>query len=234
MLGIKKNIRFTDTDFDEKGNIRASSLMFHFQEIAAEHADQLGIGYDELIKDNMIWVMSKLKFKVFGKPAAGRDYELSTYPRPRKGVTYYRDYYLREADGTLTAAGLSHWCVINFATRKIERTSLEFDGEYIDHVVFDEGIEKIKPCEPAAAGVHVVTAEDLDINEHTNNCRYADIVSELLGNSAIRSFNISFVQESRLGDRILLMREDTDEGSIVTGKLEDGRKVFQAEVRCIM
>ena len=56
MLGIKKNIRFTDTDFDEKGNIRASSLMFHFQEIAAEHADQLGIGYDELIKDNMIWV----------------------------------------------------------------------------------------------------------------------------------------------------------------------------------
>lgn len=231
MLKLKKKIRFTDSDFDEKGNIRASSLMYYFQEIAAEHADKLGIGYEELIKDNKIWVMSKLKFKIFGKPAEGREYELTTYPRPRKGVTYYRDYYLCETDGTLTAAGLSHWCVINFATRKIERTSLEFEGEYIDHAVFSEGIEKIKPSEPVAAGVHVVTGEDLDINEHTNNCRYADIVSELLGSSDIRSFNINFAQESRLGDRILLLREATDEGSIVVGKLEDGRTVFQAEVR---
>ena len=55
---------FAPGDFDAKGRIRPSSLMFVFQEAATAHAEKLGAGFETLMAQNYIWVLTKLKFKV--------------------------------------------------------------------------------------------------------------------------------------------------------------------------
>lgn len=231
MLKLQQELTFAEKDFDEKGNIKASGLMYAFQEIAAAHAQKLDLGFDDLMANNYIWVLSKLRFSVVKKPEAGKAYRLETYPRPKKGVTFFRDYYIYDEDDELLSAGTSHWCIINFETRKIERAKIDFDGVFIDHEPFENGIEKFKVDQDALMqiGSHKVVEDDLDDNQHVNNCRYADMVESVLAGHT--DFSIYFSKEALLGDEIILYKAEDGEYIYVEGKLEDGTIIFQAKVK---
>ena len=231
MLKFTGDFEVGAEDIGCNGSIRAGSLMYEFQEIATSHAEALGIGVDELMADNRIWVMSKLRFRKYFELTEGQSYRIETYPRPKRGVTFYRDYYVYDKDDRLAAAGISHWCVINFRTRRIEKTDIDFDDEYIDKAAFDDGIGKIRADNPVYAGEHVVVQEDIDINQHPNNCRYADMVEDIIAGKEYSDFTINVSKEARLGDVIGLYIEEKGESIVVVGKLADDTVVFQSEVR---
>ena len=64
-----------------------------------------------------------------------------------------------------------------------------------------------------------------------NNCRYADMTSEILDRNDFQSFTINFLKETVVGDRIDMFMERAEDGSdIVVGMLEDESVVFQAKV----
>ena len=121
MLTLEQKICWTDKDFDNNGRIKISSLMYAFQEIAGAHAESLNFGFDDLIANNRMWVITKLRFKVSGMIKPEVTYTLQTFPRPRKGVTFYRDYYIYDNEGNELVKGTSHWSIVNFETRKVER-----------------------------------------------------------------------------------------------------------------
>ena len=231
ILLLKEKSAFKNKDFDESGNVRASALLRHFEQIATDHAEMMGIGHDDLIKENRIWVLSKLRFRMHGRIRAGELYDIATYPSTGRGAAYPRGYYICDEDENLIVSAMSQWCVVDFETRKLVRSALEFSGEYIDIPAFEEKIEKIKYSDPQAAGAHTVTEEDLDINCHVNNCRYADMTSDVLGRNDYQSFTINFLRETVIGDRIDLLTERAEDGGdIVVGMLEDKSVVFQAKV----
>ena len=231
ILLLKEKSAFKNKDFDESGNVRASALLRHFEQIATDHAEMMGIGHDDLIKENRIWVLSKLRFRMHGRIRAGELYDIATYPSTGRGAAYPRGYYICDEDENLIVSAMSQWCVVDFETRKLVRSALEFSGEYIDIPAVEEKIEKIKYKEPQSAGVHIVTEEDLDINCHVNNCRYADMTSDVLGRNDYQSFTINFLRETVIGDRIDLLTERAEDGGdIVVGMLEDKSVVFQAKV----
>jgi len=230
MLKLAQEFAFKETDFDKNDELKASSLMYIFQEAAAEHAGQLNLGFDELIAKNSMWVLTKVRFKIHDTMLPNVEYRIETYPRPRKGITFYRDYYVYDSEDNLIAAGTSHWCIVNFATRKVERARIDFDGEFIDHPAFDDGIAKIKAVDPVFSKSYKVGQEDLDQNEHVNNCRYADMIESVIEGKGYSEFTIHFAKEAVLGDEILLCRENADDGIFVMGKLEDETVIFQSKV----
>ena len=231
ILLLKEKSAFKNKDFDESGNVRASALLRHFEQIATDHAEMMGIGHDDLIKENRIWVLSKLRFRMHGRIRAGELYDIATYPSTGRGAAYPRGYYICDEDENLIVSAMSQWCVVDFETRKLVRSALEFSGEYIDIPAGEEKREKIKYKEPQSAGVHIVTEEDLVINCHVNNCRYADMTSDVLGRNDYQSFTINFLRETVIGDRIDLLTERAEDGGdIVVGMLEDKSVVFQAKV----
>lgn len=230
LLTLQHDLNFGSEDFDAKGNIKASSLMYAFQEIASAHAEGLGLGFEDLMENNYIWVLSKLRFEIVQSIEEDKDYVLKTYPRPKKGVTFFRDYYIYDGD-ELMAKGTSHWCIINFETRRIERAKIDFDGIFIDYEPFENGIEKFKVDQQALTkiGSHKVTEDDLDDNEHVNNCRYAVMVEdELYGH---KDYSIYFSKEALLGDEIILYKGQIGDDIMIEGKLEDGSVIFQIKVR---
>lgn len=231
MLKHVGEFKLSESDIGKNGNIKAASLMYEFQEIAAKHATLLNLGFDKLMVNNYIWVMTKLRFKTYMKFKAGESYTLETYPRPKKGVSYFRDYYVYDSQGTLMAAGMSQWCIINFDTRRIERAKIDFDGEYIDKAALEDGIGKIKVTELRHVGYHKVVESDLDRNQHTNNCRYADMIEDVVDDEAYSDFTINFSKEALLNDLINLYEEKNEDKSIVVGKLEDDTIIFQAEIK---
>lgn len=231
VLNLTEKLQFAAEDFDEKGNIKASSLMYAFQEVASDHAERLGLGFDDLMAQNYIWVLTKLRFSIKEQMKPMVEYRLETYPRPKKGVTFYRDYYIYDGEGELMAVGTSYWCIINFVTRKVERLRMDFDGVFIGNQPFENGIEKFKIDQEnlVRIGTHKVTEDDLDNNEHVNNCRYADMVKDVL--KGHEDYSIHFSKEALLGDEIILYKGEEGEYTMVEGKLADDTIIFQVKTK---
>ena len=47
MLKYEKDLVLTEEDLDEKGYIAASKLFRFFEDVATEHVDSIGMGFDE-------------------------------------------------------------------------------------------------------------------------------------------------------------------------------------------
>lgn len=235
MIEYGKKMSFDEKDFNANCNIKPSSLMYAFQEVASAHVDTLNLGFDDMIEAGHIWVMTKIRFKIYEKFIPKYEYDVRTFPKKKRGVIFYRDYYVFDDEGRTMAAGMSQWCIINFKTRKIERTDIDIKGEYIEKAPFEDGIGKIKCDSFVYCGKHKVTEADIDRNGHTNNCRYADMADTVFGDKNYRDFTIHFSKETRIGDEIYLFKGTTSESSgkadVAVGKLADGTPVFQEKAR---
>jgi acyl-ACP thioesterase len=181
------------------------------------------------MKKNVIWVITKMKYRYLMPLMPDTDYILATYPRPNGSLMYQRDFYISDSAGNKLVIASSEWCHINFVTRRIEQLALTYDGEYFTENAFPEGIERIRPKGLELAGSHVVESCDLDANQHTNNRRYADMGLDILGKTNIHELNITFSKETRLGDEIKLFA--SPDRSTAAGKLPDGALIFAMTVK---
>lgn len=231
MLEYRYDVNITENDFYEDGSVKLSSLLFFFQEAATEHANVIGIGRETLLEKNVVWILAKMKVRILKDPEVGEGYYVMTYPRAVKSRFCPRDYYLYDKDNQLAAVGSAIWSLMDWTTRKVVRaTELDFGGTFREDEAFPEGFEKIRAKEPAHVMDYIVGPEDIDENEHTNNCRYADMLAMASGVSPIREFVLQFSKETREGETILLCTEKMDDGEVVIGKLPDEQTVFQAKI----
>ena len=69
---------------------------------------------------------------------------------------------------------------------------------------------------------------DLDGNNHTNNCRYADMVEQAVPNASPSDFVINFSRETRLGDVIELFTSAAPEGKTIVSGMTGGETIFSA------
>ncbi len=211
-------LTLTDGDFTDAGGVKASRLLHAFQEIAKAHATAAGLGFDVLIAKNLIWVITKSRFRVLDRLRPGVPYTLLSFPRRTGSLIYDRDFHILSPEGAELVTGTSQWCIVNAQTRHVEQTDLDFEGVYNPDPAMPEGIPRIRPRDLEPAGVHTVVPADLDENDHTNNCRYADMALEVLGIESVRELTLNFASETRLGDTIALYRAP---GNIAAAKLGD-------------
>ncbi len=231
MLEYRYDVNITENDFYEDGSVKLSSLLFFFQEAATEHANVIGIGRDTLLEKNVVWILAKMKVRILNELEVGDGYYVMTYPREVKSRFCPRDYYLYDKDGQLVVVGAAIWSLMDWTTRKVVRaTDLDFGGTFREDEAFPEGFEKIRVKEPVHVMDYIVGSEDIDENEHTNNCRYADMIAMASDISPIREFVLQFSKETREGEVISLAVENVEGGQAVVGSLPDDQTVFLAKI----
>ncbi len=253
-----------ESDFDSNGEIRTSSIL-HFYELAASaHVEALDIGPDDLIKDDRMWVLSKVKVQYMADAnsesrkkafAPGKSVKVITYPVSQKFVTFRREFCILPGDSDYPVnpaadgswvdgmqrpdreeallVGTSQWTIVNFKTRKFERTDLNFLTTEGEHELIEGKFEKLRGANPQYAGDFVVPEEDIDRNEHMNNSHYIEIAQIITSRQVNEYAYVNFAKETLLGDRILIYQEEQEEGLYVEGRLgsEDGAIVFQTIIR---
>ena len=69
--GYEWDITLTEQDVEEHGWIRGSSLLHAFETIASAHVDSLDMGFEQMIAQNRIWVMTKIKYVVYKQVEPG-------------------------------------------------------------------------------------------------------------------------------------------------------------------
>ena len=130
MMKLDKQVEFRYSELDVYNHVLPQSLLTFFQDIAGEHASNLGVGYQPMIDKDLIWVIVRSKYTLYENPIVDKKYILSTWPQPKGNIDFVRDYLISDEDGNIIAKGTSKWCVTNFKTRRLVRArEVNFNNE---------------------------------------------------------------------------------------------------------
>lgn len=229
LLEYKNQLIFGLSDFDSSGTVKPGSVLRAFQKSADEHAEKENFGTSELEKYGLIWIIAKQRYEVLTGPEPNAEYTITTYPHQRKGVLYLRDYYISDNTGAVFIKGAAQWCMVNNGTRALVRTKLDYQGEFYEPLAFSDGFRRIAESEGECISRHIVSESDIDKNMHTNNCRYADMITGA-GICGISSFDIRYNSETHLGDTVFIFADNGEPEKLITAKLQDGKNVFSSKI----
>lgn len=70
------------SDFDKFNHIKPSAILDLFQDAAGQHAEEIGVGFQEMIKQSYLWVLTKVKFKIISEPKSYQKVNIKTWPLP--------------------------------------------------------------------------------------------------------------------------------------------------------
>jgi acyl-ACP thioesterase len=204
------------------------------QEAAGQHAVHLGFGYDDLIKTNTAWILSRMHIQFVDIPKWRDEVTLTTWHKGLDRLFYLRDFILTDAEGNPKVKATTSWLVLNLETRRLVRDpELMEDGTVNHEDVIETPADKVqmpKDVEPVLALEHVVAYSDVDMNAHANNAMYMqwamDAVEYGLASSrSVKELTINFNHETKAGDKVMIYRAEVEKEDgihvYVEGKVED-------------
>ncbi len=197
----KFKLRLNDYDF--KNRIFTRTFLDLCQDVAGSHANLLNIGYDDLIKNDMIWMVLRNKIEIYKNPCDSARVVVKTWPHEPGRVDMDRDYLIYGEDGSLVAKATSKWVVCSYTTRKLIRArEVQYNiDEYYHEINFDEPFDKVDfddnqvTDEAREIQTNIL---DLDHNGHINNTRYCDFLFasiEKVQNEKVKKFQIDYLHE---------------------------------------
>ena len=214
-------------DTDAAWRLKPSSFMNLAQEAAGRPAVYLGFGYDELIKANTAWILSRVHVEFIDAPKWREEITLTTWHKGLNRLFFLRDFLLTDAQGRERVKATTSCLVLNLETRRLVRDpKLMEDGTVGTDNVLEVPADKVvmpKGVEPEFVMEHIVAYSDIDTNAHANNAMYMQWAMDAVdyqtaSTRAVKEFTINFNHETKAGDKVAIYR--------IAEEREDGLHIF--------
>ena len=182
-------LRPRDCDLNDRW--RPSAVLETMQDAAGAHSKLLGCGRDELVKNNIVWVLSRMELHMDRYPSSGEQITVHTFPTPTRICFFPRYYIFTDAHGEMIGKAGSLWLLLDLTTRRMLPP-----GE-VGKLIPDNRDLSVPMNLPATVGnlqgeefvsEYRPVYTDLDVNGHVNNTRYADWLCNALGIDLMKQY----------------------------------------------
>ena len=220
-------LRPRDCDLNEKW--RPSAILETMQDVAGTHSMLLGCGREELVKKNIVWVLSRSELHIDRYPAVGEKVTVHTFPTPNRICFFPRYYIFTDIRGKMIGKAGTLWLLLDLTTRRM------LPPGDVGKLIPDNRDLSIPMNLPATVGnlqgeeflsEYTPVYTDLDVNGHVNNTRYADWLCNTLGIDLMTRYEperiiLNYNHEVLPGQRVELRRILRDNEYRLSGKVED-------------
>ncbi|MCR9203356.1 MAG: thioesterase [Halobacteriovoraceae bacterium] len=235
-LIFEKDFEVNTVNININKRLGLFGLLGFLQDIGLVHAENLGVGIEEMIKNNAFWVFTQHKLVMKKWPKWIDVVHVKTWPRKIEGIKAYRDFQIFVEDEQV-GESVATFMVLDGTTRRPVKPNLDqslfkdFSQESLDIIP-----EKIQTPENMEKDLSIVVRNsDLDMNNHVNNTKYSQwildsIPIEYHRKYVVKEFDINFVAEARLGDEIDIFKNKEESSSEITSYYQGIRKSDQKVV----
>ena len=220
----KTSLTLFSSYFDKNDRLSVKSILNIFQDVAANHAEILNIGYEKMLSKNLFWVLSRIKFDIIVSPVPNQKVFVKTWPHQKGKIDFDRDMLIVDENENVLVKATSKWCVIDCKTRQLARTDgIDYAGEILQDKNYEEKFNKITLPNTQYEKMfdYQVMFSDLDHNGHMNNTNYANLVTNCVENKKISHFEINFLNECVFNDIINVYKLWENNEEYVFGKVND-------------
>ena len=228
------------SEVNQFGIIKLQAIFDYLQQAAAEHANTLGVGMNNLYSKGMIWVLSKMSIKIMGSFTPEQKITVCTYPSGIEKLFFRREFEIHDTQsGEVLLQASSYWLLLDAKKlRPLRRDVL--NGSPLENPELPVFIPQF-PSPPADLDApekifdsHVKFSQ-MDINQHMNNAQYANlaedaIFAKLQNKFAVCEINAAFLQAQKYPDSISIAIAANDNGvfNISISNTEKNSAAFNA------
>jgi acyl-ACP thioesterase len=244
----KTRIKSHETDY--RLQLKVSALLQHFQDVAVTHALLLGVGYEDMKKLGLFWVVTRFHIEIDRMPVYDEEVEVLTWPKgaesrgkktsgKKDDFVFIRDFLMNDSGGHCLVRATSSWVILDFKQKRlqpVEKFPLKMPENRGKHAL-NATPRKIPEAEfPMMVYRKQVGYSDIDLNLHVNNTRYADWIMDVFSRDffekhTLKKLEINYLKEVFWDDKIDLFKADAgQENAFIVEGIEQrtGKVSFRA------
>jgi len=215
------------------------TMMSLCQEIAFQHSEMAGFGWQGMIEKQLFWVLSRMKMEIHRYPVWNETIKISTWGVGTDSLQGYRYVQIHGADDQLLLRTLTSSLVVDLNQRKIIRIPREFLNSISNpNAKITEKPAKLPKLEsPEKIAAFSVKPSDLDINQHVNNTLYVRWVLDaqpfdFLNKNEIAKAEINFAQELGPDENVIIQTAPVAENIAMYSILSEttGREACRLQI----
>jgi medium-chain acyl-[acyl-carrier-protein] hydrolase len=208
--------------------LKYTDLCNILQLTAAAHSEIGGISFTDMQEFNQAWVLSRMRVEITALPKWRDIVTVKTWINTLENSRSVRALEMH-VNGQKIVGSETFWAVFNTRTRRPEALALPFEHFelYPEKKATEEGFSKINlNHEKEMVFERTVALSDLDIVNHANNVKYLEwcldlIDANLILNQEIESFEMNFLKELSLKDKVIVHESVTENNTIFSITKED-------------
>ena len=209
-------------------------------DVASNHAQQLGLGYEHIARDNVVWVLSRLSIQMDEYPGQNQDLTVETWIETVSRFFTQRCFCFINHAGKVIGYARTIWAAIDMQTRRPIDIQ-EWRPDMLQYVEAEKQcpIEKMSKI-PQVEGIdsnmgYTVRYSDIDINKHMNSAKYIEHVIntfdlDIFKEKIIHKFEIIFLAEGMYGDKLKLYKQSLSENEYIIDTKKGEESVCRSRV----
>nr|WP_319489582.1 acyl-ACP thioesterase domain-containing protein [uncultured Caproiciproducens sp.] len=218
-----REVRVASYEVGAQRLLKLSVLMRMCQETSEQHVDLVGLSYEKMYEDGIVFLLITNQAKIKRMPVHNEKITIKTHPRGVSGAQFYRDFvFYSGAEQIIEVMQTS--IIADSNTHKVMRPK-----KFLDYGVFsgvkvepENRIAKVVvPEDLPLVGERPIRYSDLDYNCHLNNTIYGDILTDFLPGGAegnrYAQAQINYVNESTRGEVLKIYAEQKNGKVLMQG-----------------
>jgi len=213
-LTLVNPFKITTADTDMQNRLRVGSLVNLLIQSAINSADHLGFGFENLHKQKLAWVLSRLNVEIFEPVNWYEKVVVETWPKDLDKILYIRDFIVRNESGKVMATATSGWLAIDIERRRpkvIEGSTSEIFSQLKDKHAIEQFPSKLMPIKGGDIFKNKARYSDIDLNQHVTATRYIDWMMDTFDidfhkNNYPKKLAINYLKETMPGEVLKLKR----------------------------
>lgn len=208
---------------DALGNLSWGRLGNLILRCASLHAGEHGFGFDDMVKQGRVWVLSRLVIEMDEMPRTNDDLYIETWVGRAYRRFTDRHFSVMRADGTAYGHATSVWALIDLQTRQSADLEALPDGGLQPFVVADRPLPIAPPsrlprlADSRPVAIHKAAFTDLDINGHVNSIRLLEMILDRFTLEELRQqpphrIEMAYSAEGYAGDELRIYMEPPVDG----------------------
>jgi len=203
----KEKFRITHSLVAPDGLVSIRGLAYCMQETAINHADARNFGYEEMIKQNIAWVLTRQMIKLYEIPRLNQKITVETWANGTTKTMAIRDFNILNKNKETIGMSRTSWMVLDIIKRRpilLSNQILENIPTIPDRLSEPLELEKIpfSDKKPEKEMIFKVVYSDLDMNHHVNNINYLKWVLDEFDLEFRNKFRVSTIETNYLGEAL--------------------------------
>jgi acyl-ACP thioesterase len=211
---IQEKFRLRFSAVDPSDRLTLAPTLDLFQEIASDHAEDLGVGRAAMSETGQVWILSRISVQWDLRPKWRDSLTLRSWPRGWEKLFALRDYDIRDEAGRPLVRGRSGWLILDLEKHRPLRPQTIMESMPLNagldalpngpvSLTFPDGNGAVKAGERRAA------YSDIDYNGHVNNTRYIEWIQDItepgvLERAARMRLDVNYLSEVKQGEIVEL------------------------------
>lgn len=229
---FRQTLLVSSYEVDCRGRVRPSVLFSYMLDSAWKHVKNTGFSYSTLLADGKLWAASKFLIVFNTFPKWNDEVIIDTWGKAVDRFYAMREFVIYSKKKEKLASATSSWLIIDRnrnRPQKMDRLWAEFPFQP-GVAELDVEFEKLPALSTdKIQSRYVVRFSDIDINKHATASSYMKWIldsfpAEVLENKTLKSFEINFMAEAQLDDKISVTMEADGESCLCNIKRERDSK----------